>query len=157
MAADGQDDERDVEVTNRRLVEIGDPDSLVSGAALQQRLDHLDATAPEEDDIPAFCKVSTEARRDAWERNPPKAAPIKELTMAKPAKKTKGKEVKTDKTATLLSMLKGKGSTVEAMTKALDWLPHTLRARISRLPKDDKKIKIERSRVDGVTSYRIAS
>lgn len=62
-----------------------------------------------------------------------------------------------DKTATLLAMLKGKGSTVEALTKALGWLPHTLRARLSRLPKDDKKIKIERTRVDGVTSYRTVS
>lgn len=73
--------------------------------------------------------------------------------------KTKAKKPKgatgTDKTATLLKMLSGRGATVEQLTKALDWLPHTLRARISRLPKDDKKIKIARERVEGVTSYRI--
>lgn len=79
--------------------------------------------------------------------------PIAATSNAKKPKGAKGG----DKTALLLSMLKGKGSTVEQLTKALDWLPHTLRARISRLPKEDKKIKIERTRVDGVTTYRIAS
>lgn len=79
--------------------------------------------------------------------------PIAATSNAKKPKGAKGG----DKTALLLSMLKGKGSTVEQLTKALDWLPHTLRARISRLPKEDKKIKIERTRVDGVTTYRVAS
>ena len=112
------------------------------------------AADPAIDDIPEFCKITQEDRRRAWIKNPPKAvATQKEIT-----KVTKPKKEKTgiDKTAMLLSMLKGKGSTVEQLTKALDWLPHTLRARISRLPKDDKKIKIARERVDGVTSYRIA-
>lgn len=114
------------------------------------------------DDIPEFCKIPTEKRRAAWEKNPPKAAtaqPRESLSMAKA--KAKDKKPKgasgADKTSTLLKMLQGKGSTVEALTKALDWLPHTLRARISRLPKDDKKIKITRERVDGVTTYRLAS
>jgi hypothetical protein len=122
--------------------------------------DGLDsAPASTDDDIPAFCKLSPETRKAAWQRNPPKPAAIKESIMAKAKTAKRSKEPKqsgADKTALLLSMLKGKGSTVEAMTKALDWLPHTLRARISRLPKDDKKIKIERTRADGVTTYRIA-
>mgnify|MGYP000904758583 FL=1 len=83
--------------------------------------------------------------------------------MAKP-KKAAAKEKKTsgaDKTAKLIEMLKGKGATVEQLTKATDWLPHTLRARISNLCKAKKDgglgLKIERERVDGVTSYRIAA
>jgi hypothetical protein len=67
-----------------------------------------------------------------------------------------------NKSELLVSMLKDKrGATVEEMTKALGWLPHTLRARISRLAKAKKDggdgLKIERTRTDGVTSYRIAA
>ena len=46
------------------------------------------------------------------------------------------------------------GATVEHMAKTLGWLPHTLRAALSRL-KTVQSLKIERERVDGVTSYRI--
>ncbi len=77
-------------------------------------------------------------------------------------KKTAPKAAKgQSKNAILLSMLDGKGSSVDDLTKALEWLPHTLRARISRLSKPKSKggegLKIERQRVDGVTTYRIAS
>lgn len=117
------------------------------------------------DGIPDFCKIPSEARREAWIKNPPKAAPIQpqeSLSMPKTKSKAKPKgQTGSDKNATLLKMLAGKGSTVEALTKALDWLPHTLRARISRLGKPKSKggegLKIERQRTDGVTSYRIAS
>lgn len=121
-----------------------------------------EGVADELDPIPEFCKIPQEKRRESWIKNPPRVAAANRreaITMAK----TKAKEKKArgatgaDKTAALLKMLAGKGSTVEQLTKALGWLPHTLRARISRLPKEDKKIKIERERVDGVTSYRIAS
>ncbi len=65
-----------------------------------------------------------------------------------------------DKTALLRSMLKT-GATVAQLTKATDWLPHTLRARISGLQKPKNKggegLTIERTRTDGVTSYKIAS
>ncbi len=131
--------------------------------------DQVDMSAAEADDnIPAFCKIPAEERKAAWIKNPPRAAVTKQETdmaKAKTPKRRKGsKELRTsggDKTAKLLSMLKGKGSTVEAMTKALDWLPHTLRARISGLAKPKSKggegLKIERERTDGVTSYRILS
>lgn len=49
-----------------------------------------------------------------------------------------------------LAMLAGKGATNAELCEALGWQPHTLRAAISRV-----KGKVERSRVDGVTSYRI--
>lgn len=151
-----------------------------------------ETAADELDGIPDFCKISPEARKAAWERNPPKAVAVhlaapktedpataklrQEMEMAKKAKTTnrinklrekKGlppvttKSTGGDKNATLLSMLKGKGSTVEAMIEALGWLPHTLRARISRLNKPKSKggegLNIERARADGVTTYRIAS
>ena len=48
-----------------------------------------------------------------------------------------------------------KGATAEHMAKTLGWLPHTLRAALSRL-KTKEGLKIERERVDGTTSYRIA-
>lgn len=130
------------------------------------------APAPADDglDIPDFCKLTQEQRRSAWEKNPPKAAAAatKPETLSM-TKNSKSKRKRTgpsgpsgaDKTATLLSMLKGKGSTVEQLTKALDWLPHTLRARISRLNKPKSKggegLKVDRERVDSVTTYRLAS
>jgi hypothetical protein len=55
------------------------------------------------------------------------------------------------KLAQLTEMLSAKdGATTAELCKKLGWLPHTLRAAISRLPN-----KPTHSRVDGVTSYRI--
>jgi hypothetical protein len=113
-------------------------------------------------DVPEALMVSAQERREAWEKNPPKAAPKTEpeLAMAKPktSKQRKGRDAKPgDKTALLISMLKSKtGATVDTLTKATGWLPHTLRARISGLAKPPHKLKVERERADGVTSYRIA-
>lgn len=116
-------------------------------------------------DIPQVLKLTDEQRRAGWEKNPPKSAaskPKESLSMPKTSKSAAGKssEKPVDKTALLLTMLK-KGATVEAMTEALGWLPHTLRARISRLHKPKSKggegMKIERDRKDGVTSYKIAA
>jgi hypothetical protein len=76
----------------------------------------------------------------------PKAAKAK---AAKPAAKA-GAPREGIKGAQLLAMLAGKGATNAELCKALGWQPHTLRAAISRV-----KGKVERSRVDGVTSYRI--
>lgn len=57
------------------------------------------------------------------------------------------------KTAMLLDLLSGKGSTVEKMCEALGWQAHTLRAALTRLPNG---AKAERTREDGVTSYKLA-
>lgn len=116
------------------------------------------------DGIPEFCKIAPEKRKDSWIKNPPKvaAANLKEaITMAK----TKAKEKKpkgatgADKNVTLMKMLKA-GATVEALTDALGWLPHTLRARISRLNKPKNKggegLTVQRTREDRITSYKIA-
>lgn len=67
------------------------------------------------------------------------------------------KKPRTDKTALVISMLNGNGATVDELTKATDWLPHTLRARLAGLGKPPHSLKIARERKDGVTSYRIAS
>lgn len=118
------------------------------------------------DGIPQFLKISPEQRKAAWDRNPPKtsaAKPKETITMASKSKAKADKKAKangSDNNATLMKMLSGNGSSVEEMTKALDWLPHTLRARISRLNKPKSKggegMTVERSRADGVTTYRIA-
>ncbi|MEH2565347.1 DUF3489 domain-containing protein [Bradyrhizobium sp. AZCC 2289] len=77
---------------------------------------------------------------------------------AKAAKAAKGKTAakagvprEGTKKAQLLEMLSGKGSTNTDLCKALGWLPHTLRAAISRIE------NVEHSRVDGVTSYRLGA
>ncbi|WP_074123538.1 DUF3489 domain-containing protein [Bradyrhizobium sp. AS23.2] len=57
------------------------------------------------------------------------------------------------KSAMLLDLLSGKGSTVEKMCEALDWQAHTLRAALTRLPNG---AKVDRTREDGVTSYKLA-
>ena len=57
------------------------------------------------------------------------------------------------KLAQLTELLSRKdGATSAELCKALGWLPHTLRAAISRLPN-----KPTHSRLDGVTSYRIGA
>lgn len=113
-------------------------------------------------DIPPALRLSDEERREAWAKNPPKPTPHREtLSMPKPKAKKERGATGADKTATMLSMLKGKGATVEALTKATGWLPHTLRARISNVCKSKKDggmgLKVERERTDGVTTYRLAS
>jgi hypothetical protein len=59
--------------------------------------------------------------------------------------------IKVDKALVLKEMLT-EGSTVDAMCTALGWQAHTLRARIST-----SGIKVTRTRVNGVTSYRVKS
>ncbi len=76
---------------------------------------------------------------------------------AKKAVAAKGDQAKGpragSKTAMLLDLLGGKGSTVEKMCEALGWQAHTLRAALTRLPNG---AKAERTREDGVTSYKLA-
>jgi hypothetical protein len=54
----------------------------------------------------------------------------------------------------LVTMLK-KGAPAAAMMKKLGWQAHTLRASISRLG-SKQGMKIERTRTDDVTSYKLA-
>jgi hypothetical protein len=59
--------------------------------------------------------------------------------------------VKVDKTLVLKEMLT-EGATVDAMCAALGWQAHTLRARIST-----SGIAVTRTRLNGITSYKVAS
>ena len=59
------------------------------------------------------------------------------------------------KQALLIDLLKRKkGATIEAIVETLDWLPHTVRAALTRLRQQG--FRIERVREDGVSRYRIA-
>jgi hypothetical protein len=118
---------------------------------------------PADDAIPSFCKIQQDERAAAWAANPPKLVVVKQEEAMAPSKKAKPKTARESgaaKTALLLDMLSGNGATVEALTKATGWLPHTLRARISGVAKPKSKggegIKIERERRDGITTYRAA-
>ena len=59
------------------------------------------------------------------------------------------------KQALLVNLLKRKkGTTIEAFVAATGWLPHTVRAALTRLRQHG--FRIERVREDGVSRYRIA-
>jgi biotin operon repressor len=59
------------------------------------------------------------------------------------------------KQALLIDLLKRKkGATIEAIVETLGWLPHTVRAALTRLRQQG--FQIERVREDGVSRYRIA-
>ncbi len=81
-------------------------------------------------------------------------------TVQKPTAATpKGKKPQTTarqgtKQALLIDLLKRKkGATIEAIVEALGWLPHTVRAALTRLRQQG--YRIERVREDGVSRYRI--
>ena len=84
----------------------------------------------------------------------PGRSPIAEVALKKPRAPKPAIDTavaKVDKALVLKEMLT-EGSTVDAMCAALSWQAHTLRARIST-----SGIKVTRTRVDGVTSYRVKS
>ena len=59
------------------------------------------------------------------------------------------------KQARMIDLLKRKkGATIEAIVETLGWLPHTVRAALTRLRQQG--FRIERVREDGVSRYRIA-
>lgn len=98
--------------------------------------------------------VAAEAKERAA---PKKARAVKEptadgsLTVRQIEAEAKGSEIKINKTLTLQAMLE-RGATADAMCAALGWQAHTLRARIST-----SGLKVARTRVDGVTSYRLVN
>ncbi|MBY4638365.1 DUF3489 domain-containing protein [Sphingopyxis sp. XHP0097] len=71
------------------------------------------------------------------------------MTKATIAKKTN----KTDKVVALLK--RQQGASLEELTKATDWLPHTTRAAMTGLRK--KGHVINRAKVNGVSRYTIAT
>ena len=96
--------------------------------------------------------TSVFAKAGAYIVKEPEPKPARTVE-SKPAKAPRGEaRPRSNKTDLLLSMLAGDGA---ALTKATEWLPHTLRARIAGLGKGG--FKVARDRKDGVTTYRIAS
>jgi len=99
--------------------------------------------------------VAAETKEAAKRTMPePGRSPIAESVLKKPRTPKPAIDtavVKIDKPLMLKAMLE-RGATVDAMCAALGWQAHTLRARIST-----SGIKVTRTRVDGVTSYRVKS
>ena len=91
-------------------------------------------------------KTSGKAKTTARKANGKKAAAPAKATPAAAKPGTKGEM--------LVAMLT-KGATADALAKELGWLPHTLRASISTQSRK-QGFKVERTRTDGVTSYKIA-
>ena len=81
---------------------------------------------------------------------------VRKLTAAPPkSEKSKTAARQGTKQALLINLLKRKkGTTIEAIVETLDWLPHTVRAALTRLRQQG--FQIERVRKDGVSRYRIA-
>jgi biotin operon repressor len=60
------------------------------------------------------------------------------------------------KQALLIDLLKRKkGATIETVVETLGWLPHTVRAALTRLRQQG--FQIERVREDGASRYRIVA
>ena len=76
--------------------------------------------------------------------------------MAK-AKKTQSKSKPLTKREQLIRLLgKEKGVTVNEMSEALDWLPHTVRAALTRVPAGDRKFeKLPPAEGERCTRYRL--
>ena len=88
---------------------------------------------------------------DADETTSNKPTPIK--MRAKHEKSRKAARPGT-KQARLINLLKRKkGATIAAIVEMLDWLPHTVRAALTRLRQQG--FRIERLREDGISRYRI--
>ncbi len=85
----------------------------------------------------------------------PRRRAVQKPTVAKPKVKKPQTAVRQGtKRALLIDLLKRKkGTTIEAIVETLDWLPHTVRAALTRLRQQG--FQIERVREDGVSRYRI--
>jgi hypothetical protein len=100
-------------------------------------------------------KTTKTAKKAPAKKTAAKKAPANMPKLAKRRAKAEAAKASAPKQGSkteMLSAMLTKGATVEQLTEALGWLPHTLRAALSRHP---AKSKIERTRIDGVTSYRL--
>ena len=79
----------------------------------------------------------------------------KPIAAAPKGKKSQTATRQGTKQAQLINLLKRKkGATIEAIVETLGWLPHTVRAALTRLRQQG--FRIERVREDGASRYRIA-
>jgi DNA-binding MarR family transcriptional regulator len=110
----------------------------------------LQAIGVDADEITSKQSRSTKPRAKKLRRRV-----VQKRTAATP----KGKKSQTaarqgTKQALLINLLKRKkGATIEAIVETLGWLPHTVRAALTRLRQQG--FQIERVREDGVSRYRI--
>ncbi len=101
-------------------------------------------------------KTSKQSRSTKTQAKKPRRRIIQKPSATTP----KGKKSQTmarqgTKQALLIDLLKRKkGATIEAIVETLGWLPHTVRAALTRLRQQG--FQIERVRKDGVSRYRIA-
>ncbi len=101
-------------------------------------------------------KTSKQSRSTKTRAKKPRRRIVQKSTAAT----LKGKKSQTaarqgTKQALLIDLLKRKkGATIEAIAETLGWLPHTVRAALTRLRQQG--FRIERVREDGVGRYRIA-
>lgn len=103
-------------------------------------------------DVPG-AKAAKPAKAAKAKKSPKVAKPKKERPQ-KPAKKPRAKREGDPKKDRLVSMLAG-WTPISELMDALDWQAHTVRGALSTAAKA-RGIEIERRRVDGVTSYRVA-
>jgi hypothetical protein len=89
-------------------------------------------------------------KKPAAKKAPAKKAVAKNT--AKAAAARSGTPKAGSKTEQLMALLKV-GATVEGLCAKLGWQAHTLRAALTRLPGG---AKTERTRKDGITSYKLA-
>jgi hypothetical protein len=78
--------------------------------------------------------------------------------MAKTSTKTKAASkapVQNKKDKVILLLRRSEGASIAEMVKGTGWLPHTTRAILTGLRK--KGLQVEKSKVDGVTRYRITA
>jgi predicted ArsR family transcriptional regulator len=95
---------------------------------------------------PAATKVRAKKSRRRTLRKPTAATPKGTISQTMARQGTKQ--------ALLIDLLKRKkGATIEAIVATLDWLPHTVRAALTRLRQQG--LAIERVRQNGVSRYRI--
>jgi len=100
-------------------------------------------------------KTSMQSRSTKTRAKKPHRHSVQKPVTATP----KGKKSQTaarqgTKQALLIDLLKRKkGATIEAIVEMLGWLPHTVRAALTRLRQQG--YRIERVREDGVSRYRI--
>jgi DNA-binding MarR family transcriptional regulator len=101
-------------------------------------------------------KTSRRSRSTKTRAKKPRGGIVRKPTAATPKRKKSQTAVRPGtKQALLLKLLKRKkGATIEAIVETLGWLPHTVRAALTRLRQQD--FQIERVREDGVSRYRIA-
>jgi len=102
-------------------------------------------------------KASKQSRSTKTRAKKPRRRIVqKPITATPKGKKSQTAARQGTKQALLIDLLKRrKGATIEAIVETLGWLPHTVRAALTRLRQQG--FQIERVREDGASRYRIVA